>query len=89
MVRDCACGFCGRSFAPDAGQPTCLSCPLKGGCHLVRCPHCGYENPMAPAWLTRIRDWFATPEARRAGYDAGGDWTDEAADTVRREVSCP
>lgn len=82
-MSECCCGFCGRRFAPDEGQPTCASCPLKGGCQLVRCPHCGYENPLTPAWLTRVRGWFATPAARRAGDEngdrlngAGGDGVD-------------
>jgi hypothetical protein len=52
------CGFCQRTFAPDEGQPTCASCPLKGGCQLVRCPNCGYENPVTPAWVARLRSWF-------------------------------
>lgn len=72
-MSECCCGFCGRMFAPDEGQPACASCPLKGGCQLVRCPHCGYENPLTPAWLTRVRTWFAAPAARRAGYEENGD----------------
>lgn len=84
------CGFCGRTFEPDEGQPTCASCPLKGGCQLVRCPHCGYENPVTPAWLTRVRSWFSTPAARRAGYDENGDRIEDAVpDSVdHEEVSC-
>jgi hypothetical protein len=51
------CGFCQHEFRVDAGQPTCQACPLSGACKFVRCPHCGYENPAAPAWLERVRHW--------------------------------
>jgi uncharacterized Zn-finger protein len=50
------CGFCGRSFVEDRGQPTCRGCPLAKGCHFRRCPYCGYENPVPPGWLTRLRE---------------------------------
>ncbi len=53
------CGFCGRSFEQDRAQPACRACPLARGCKAVRCPHCGYENPVAPAlpgWLGRLRN---------------------------------
>jgi hypothetical protein len=74
MVNAQTCGFCGRDFMEDEAQPTCAGCPLRGGCQLVRCPHCGYENPVAPRWLTKLRDWFTTPAARAAGYDTAGEW---------------
>gem|GEM_PF-1857304 len=51
------CGFCGREFAEDRGQPACRACPLSaatGGCRRLRCPHCGYENPVLPRWLVRL-----------------------------------
>lgn len=54
-ARDVVCGFCGREFAEDTGQPTCQACPLAGACRFVRCPHCGYENPVRPAWLDRFK----------------------------------
>jgi hypothetical protein len=84
MVSDCCCGFCGREFAVDEGQPTCAKCPLRGGCQLVRCPHCGYENPVVPAWVDRLRAWFGSAEARRAGYDAAGAYQGE-----RESSACP
>jgi len=52
------CGYCGRSFPEDQGQPTCAECPLKGACRFVRCPYCGYENPTTPAWVERLRSWL-------------------------------
>ncbi|MGH7520757.1 MAG: hypothetical protein ACREMI_05730 [Gemmatimonadales bacterium] len=48
------CGFCAQAFEQDLGQPVCRMCPLAGSCHHVRCPHCGYENPVPPAWLRRL-----------------------------------
>ncbi|CAN5781985.1 hypothetical protein BH23GEM9_BH23GEM9_28330 [soil metagenome] len=77
MVNEHSCGFCGRVFRQDEGQPTCAACPLSGGCRLVRCPHCGYENPVAPAWVDRVRAWFGTRQARQAGYDEVGNHTDD------------
>ncbi len=53
------CGLCGRGFREDSGQPTCLGCPLAGSCHFLRCPHCGFENPVMPGWLARVKGWFA------------------------------
>jgi hypothetical protein len=81
-VSDYTCGFCSRRFAQDEAQPTCVTCPLKGGCQLVRCPHCGYENPVEPPWLGRVRSWFTTPAARAAGYDARGNYEEG------RETAC-
>lgn len=57
------CGFCGSAFAEDRGQATCQRCPLSDGCRFVRCPACGYENPVAPAWLQRLRAWTRHGEA--------------------------
>ncbi len=48
------CGFCAYGFLEDRAQPVCRRCPLAAGCRFVRCPRCGYENPVAPAWLVRL-----------------------------------
>ncbi|MBI1967511.1 MAG: hypothetical protein HYS40_05940 [Gemmatimonadetes bacterium] len=53
-ARTIACGFCAREFVEDQGQPVCRSCPLTGVCRMARCPHCGYENAVVPAWLERL-----------------------------------
>jgi hypothetical protein len=52
------CGFCGAAFVEDTGQAACQGCPLSRGCGLVRCPHCGYENPRQPGWLMKLRRWI-------------------------------
>lgn len=88
MVTMHNCGFCGRAFAEDQGQPTCGACPLRGGCSLVRCPHCGYENPLTPPWLAKVRAWFATPAARSAGYGADGTFIGAPETDARREATC-
>lgn len=51
--RRVECGLCGRTFREDRGQPACEACPLARACRYVRCPHCGFENPVTPAWLDR------------------------------------
>jgi hypothetical protein len=61
MVTAQRCGFCSREFEPDEAQPACASCPLRSGCQLVRCPHCGFENAQTPPWLSRVRTWLARP----------------------------
>lgn len=52
------CGFCGADFVEDPGQVACQSCPLGRGCGLMRCPHCGYENPKEPSWLGKLKRWI-------------------------------
>ena len=52
------CGFCGTEFVEDPSQATCQACPLNKKCGLMRCPNCGYENPKAPRWITRIKNWM-------------------------------
>lgn len=41
------CGMCGRTFTAADSAASCARCSLfgAGGCHKVRCPHCGYEMP--------------------------------------------
>jgi hypothetical protein len=51
------CGFCQREFDPEAGVTACSGCPLAPGCHLVRCPHCGYEMPPEPRVIGWLRRW--------------------------------
>ncbi|MFO7792525.1 MAG: hypothetical protein ACQEQM_00610 [Thermoplasmatota archaeon] len=36
------CPLCGNEF--EKGSVTaCQSCPMGGGCNMVKCPNCGYE----------------------------------------------
>ncbi len=53
------CGMCGHEFDSSEAETSCGGCPMVKGCHLVRCPRCGYEMPpesMLVNWLRRIRN---------------------------------
>jgi hypothetical protein len=52
------CGFCSRDFVEDPSQQACRSCPLATACGQARCPHCGYDNPKEPGWISRLRSWL-------------------------------
>ena len=58
------CGYCGRTFAEDRGQAACGSCPLGSACRYVRCPACGYENPVEPKWLAGLKRWVRRDDRR-------------------------
>lgn len=60
------CGFCGKPFDEDRGQPACRQCPVGSGCGLVRCPHCGYENPGTPGWIAFLKKKFGKQEVPAA-----------------------
>jgi hypothetical protein len=52
------CSFCGCEFDPKEANAACRGCLLVRGCHLVRCPRCGYEMPPESkllAWLKNRR----------------------------------
>jgi hypothetical protein len=38
-----ACPLCGGRFSH--GEQVCGTCPLRPGCDVVGCPHCGYQFP--------------------------------------------
>jgi len=51
------CSFCGHEFSSGEAETACRSCPLVKGCHLIRCPQCGFEMPPEPkliAWLRKF-----------------------------------
>jgi hypothetical protein len=50
------CGYCGHEFGPEEAGTACGSCPLVKGCHLVRCPRCGYEMPPEAKLITLLRN---------------------------------
>lgn len=59
------CGFCGHEFDPSDAQSSCTACPMHGGCHLVRCPRCGYEMPPEARlirWLRALRARLTRPK---------------------------
>ena len=53
------CGYCAYEFDPAAAEAACAGCPLTRGCHLVRCPHCGYETPPESKLIGWLRRWGA------------------------------
>jgi hypothetical protein len=62
------CGFCGKPFEENRSQPACKQCPVGSGCGLVRCPHCGYENPSTPGWIAFLKKHLGrTPDPVDAG----------------------
>lgn len=52
------CGLCGNEFDETSGKASCPSCPVSRGCNLLKCPNCGYEMPVTPVWLEKIRNIF-------------------------------
>lgn len=59
------CGLCGARFSH--GDRSCPACALAPGCHLVRCPSCGYQFPRESALDTlqhRLRHWVGRLRAR-------------------------
>lgn len=56
------CGFCGGDFDPNEAGTACNGCPLVKGCHLVRCPRCGYEMPPEAKLLTWLRSLKRRPD---------------------------
>ena len=78
------CGFCGKPFEEDKSAPACRQCPVGSGCGLVRCPHCGYENPGTPGWIAFLKRTFggdAATAAPAAPSDPGA--------TVQRALPLP
>ena len=52
------CSFCGHEFETSEAQSSCGACSMAGGCHLIRCPRCGYEMPPEAkliGWLRKAR----------------------------------
>ena len=61
------CGLCQYEFDPTAADIACKGCPLVAGCHLVRCPRCGYEMPPEAkliGWLRKLRDHRQSSSSR-------------------------
>jgi len=50
------CGFCGYEFNPKEAGIACSGCLMVKGCHLVRCPRCGYEMPPEARLITWLSD---------------------------------
>ena len=52
------CALCGLEFEERDAVASCKSCPMnKGGCNMLRCPNCWYENPGESQLLKMVRKW--------------------------------
>ncbi|MCS7064818.1 MAG: hypothetical protein NZL85_00940 [Fimbriimonadales bacterium] len=51
------CAFCGRELTQEGIERACKGCGAFGGCRLVKCPSCGYEQPQEPLWLRKLIEW--------------------------------
>jgi len=63
------CGFCGYDFDPSEAESACGGCPLAKGCHLMRCPRCGYEMPPEAkliGWLRSLKAQLQVHEIKDA-----------------------
>lgn len=48
------CGFCGEEFDGREGIRGCGACGDASGCRMVRCPRCGYHNPLVSPLVGKI-----------------------------------
>ena len=46
------CPLCGGRFTH--GEQVCSACPLKPGCDIACCPHCGYQFPRTSATVEMV-----------------------------------
>lgn len=53
------CTHCKSEFTIEESDKACSSCGSFGGCNLVMCPKCGYEQPKIPKWLEKLSGLFA------------------------------
>jgi ferrous iron transport protein A len=51
------CAFCGHELTQEGIEKACRGCGAFGGCHLIKCPACGYEQPQEPRWLQKLAAW--------------------------------
>lgn len=80
---ECRCPLCGCRFAEGDAAVACRACPLAHGCHMIRCPNCGYEIPIAPS-LHSVKAWWKRVVRRRGEIsesDAESTRTQETEDS--------
>ena len=51
------CALCGNEFTEEEAAGSCRGCIMASGCHMLKCPNCGYEIPKEPGLIKLIRDW--------------------------------
>jgi len=52
------CSLCGLEFDEEKAQGACNGCMFSKSCELVRCPNCGYEMPIEPKFIKKLRERF-------------------------------
>jgi len=50
------CAGCGRHYNETEADAGCQGCGSHGGCHLIKCPYCNYEQAAMPKWVARLKD---------------------------------
>lgn len=48
------CTNCSYEFSKEESLEGCKGCGSFGGCHLVKCPKCNYEQPLIPKWVEKF-----------------------------------
>jgi uncharacterized Zn finger protein len=51
------CPLCGLEFDESEVSKACSGCHISRSCNLVRCPNCGYESPIEPKFIKKIKQW--------------------------------
>ena len=64
------CTHCRLEFTQEEAEQGCKACGLFGGCHLIKCPHCGYEQAAEPEMLRWLRRKFH--KGHKAGHHHHG-----------------
>ena len=49
------CSLCGFKFDEKGAEAACAACGLVRRCELVKCPNCGFEMPLEPEWIKKIK----------------------------------
>lgn len=65
------CAFCGCIYEQHQARTACQGCGLFGGCHLVKCPRCGYEQPQEPALIQWWRERWARRRSQKPLVEKG------------------
>ena len=52
------CSLCGLEFDEKQAQNVCSGCMFSKSCELARCPNCGYEMPIEPGFIKKLRERF-------------------------------
>lgn len=56
------CDRCAEEFDPTSTRQ-CGSCGLRGGCHSIKCPHCGYEMGEQGKLFQLMKAWWRSVRA--------------------------